>query len=40
VIGTIDGLVDGAVAALIFAAIYNGIAAHQPQAAGHNESHA
>jgi hypothetical protein len=29
VIGTIDGLVDGALAALIFAALYNTFAGHQ-----------
>ena len=28
-IGTIDGLVDGAIAALIFAALYNTFAGHQ-----------
>jgi len=42
VIGTIDGLVDGAVAALIFAGLYNTIAGHQThsQNQGQTQSHA
>jgi hypothetical protein len=42
VIGTIDGLVDGAVAALIFAALYNGFAGHEAhsQNQGQTQSHA
>ncbi|MFI5094064.1 MAG: hypothetical protein WCE50_04675 [Candidatus Acidiferrum sp.] len=41
VIGTIDGLVDGAVAALIFAGLYNSIAAHQAHnpAQGQSQNH-
>ena len=41
-IGTIDGLVDGALAALIFAALYNGFAGRQShgQTQSQTQSHA
>ncbi|HTQ59293.1 MAG TPA: hypothetical protein VMI32_03660 [Candidatus Solibacter sp.] len=42
IVSTIAGLVDGAVAALIFAILYNGIAGHESQTAaqGQTQSHA
>lgn len=40
IVGTIDGLVDGAVAALIFAALYNAFASHQTHKPSQSESHA
>jgi hypothetical protein len=39
-VGTMDGLVDGAIAALIFAAVYNLFAGHPTHTEGRTQTHA